>query len=205
MSEMTTTNFEEYVAMKDQRAEAVIPVEGMEGIEIRVRRRLTLEEMYAFVDGVCKSCVSAEGEYYPESYQYALDESLLRYYTDCELPDDATSVYALMYEARDLVKQIKGEIDRNQYQDILIAIERKIEHEVRMAENAVAMSMQRLMAKIEGVSNRLEGVFEGIDNDTMTGIVKTLGAMDESKLAKALNKEQEEAKAGKVIAIPKKG
>lgn len=205
MSEMTTTNFEEYVAMKDQRAEAVIPVEGMEGIEIRVRRRLTLEEMYAFVDGVCKSCVSAEGEYYPESYQYALDESLLRYYTDCELPDDATSVYALMYEARDLVKQIKGEIDRNQYQDILIAIERKIEHEVRMAENAVAMSMQRLMAKIEGVSNRLEGVFEGIDNDTMTDIVKTLGAMDESKLAKALNKEQEEAKAGKVIAMPKKG
>lgn len=205
MSEMTITNFEEYAAMKNQNSEVVIPVEGMEGVEIRVRRRLTLEEMYAFVDGICKSCVSKEGEYYPESYQYALDESLLRYYTDCELPEDAASVYALMYEARDLVRQIKGEIDRNQYQDMLIAIDRKIEHEVHVAENAVAMSMQRLMTKIEDIGNRLEGVFEGIDNDTMAGIVKTLGGMDEGKLAKAINKEQEEAKPGKVIAMPKKG
>lgn len=203
MSKMTITKLEEYAKMNDEPRESTIDVLGMEGIEVKVRHRLSLEEMCAFVDGVCDACVDDDGEYYPELYQLAMDESMVRYYTDCKLPDDASRVYTLLLASGNLLAEIRCNIDAHQFLSMRDAIRNKIERKLRMAESSAALSTQKLLLRIEEIGDKLEGVFSGVDSNALNGVVEKLGSMDEGTLVKAM-REQDKETAGNVIVMPKR-
>lgn len=203
MSKMTITKLEEYAKMNDEPRESTIDVLGMEGIEVKVRHRLSLEEMCAFVDGVCDACIDDDGEYYPELYQFAMDESMVRYYTDCKLPDDASRVYTLLLASGNLLAEIQCNIDAHQFLSMRDAIRSKIERKLRMAESSAALSTQKLLLCIEELGDKLEGVFSGVDSNALNGVVEKLGSMDEGTLVKAM-REQDKETAGNVIAMPKR-
>lgn len=203
MSKMTITKLEEYAKMNDEPRESTIDVLGMEGIEVKVRHRLSLEEMCAFVDGVCDACVDDDGEYYPELYQLAMDESMVRYYTDCKLPDDASRVYTLLLASGNLLAEIRCNIDAHQFLSMRDAIRSKIDRKLRMAESSAALSTQKLLLRIEELGDKLEGVFSGVDSNALNGVVEKLGSMDEETLVKAM-REQDKETAGNVIAMPKR-
>lgn len=203
MSKMTITKLEEYAKMNDEPRESTIDVLGMEGIEVKVRHRLSLEEMCAFVGGVCDACVDDDGEYYPELYQLAMDESMVRYYTDCKLPDDASRVYTLLLASGNLLAEIRCNIDAHQFLSMRDAIRSKIDRKLRMAESSAALSTQKLLLRIEELGDKLEGVFSGVDSNALNGVVEKLGSMDEETLVKAM-REQDKETAGNVIAMPKR-
>lgn len=203
MSKMSITKFEEYAKAQNKDNESVIAVPGMADVEVKVRHRLSLEEMCAFVDGVCDACVDGNGEYYPELYQLALDESMVRYYTDCKLPDDAARVYSLLLAANELLAEIRCNIDAHQFLSMRDAIRNKIENKVRLAENSAALSVQKLMLRMEEIGDKLENVFSGVDSNTLNGVVEKLGNIDEGTLVKAMREQDKEAPAN-VIAMPKR-
>lgn len=119
--------------------------EGDSKFTFEVKYRLNASDTAALVDSVCEGVVDTEtGEYHPELKDYFLRVAVLNAYTNLTLPIDDTS-WNLVYGTPVFAKvvgsdrlpvgfcgwdfdDITSNIDADQYMQILIAIDQKIEY-----------------------------------------------------------------------------
>ena len=158
------------------------------GLKIKLRSIIDLEDMIMFVKYVVDSCFDAEtGEYLPEIKSFALNSAILMFYTNIELPDDAKSQCGLLY-GTDLFEHIFDSdiIDQEQLHSMVEAIDKKIDY-------LSASDAQRLPREFEDTANALtellehvEEIFGGINNadvaETIAGLSK--GELDEEIIAR---------------------
>lgn len=192
----------------------VVPMRGNENVNIIIRRTLPLKDMMQFVENVVSSCVDAEtASYTPEIKEFAIRSEILTTYANFNLPSNVEKQYELLY-CTDVLCQVMEHINNKQLHEIEVAIDARIDHEVKMIETVLAAKTNEMMLRIEAMVEQFEAAFGGINSDDFNGVVKKLSEMDsmtEESIAKAVldvQRNEIEAKTNeseKVVSFPKKG
>lgn len=182
-------------AMKD----TYTPTETFDwnGIEVAVKKNLSLKEMLEFVDSVVKSCFTKDtNTYMPEIKDFATKVCILEKYANFTMPKNIETQYSLVYQT-DAVERVIGYVNPQQFNEICVAIAKKVENLAQANIEAVNKQMNELYGAFDNLQSQFSGLFDGINNDDIRAITGALvnGALDEEKLVKAYTR-QAEVKAG---------
>ena len=164
------------------------------GIEVTVKKNLSLREMLEFVDGVVKSCFSSEtNAYIPEIMEFATKVCILEKYANFTMPSNVESQYALIY-CTDAVECVLPHVNTDQLAEIKHAISKKVENIANANIEAVNKQMTEIHAAFDGLQNQLTGMFDGVSTEDIRAMAEALtnGALDEEKLVKAYMSQTED-------------
>ena len=159
------------------------------GFEFEVKRYLTLYEMMEFAENVASTCfVQDTEEYIPEIWEFAMLYSMVKFYTNLELPDDVGEQYELLSRASGLSSAIYTHINESQYEALIEAINRKIQYRARKEIESTTMAINKTIAKLEGLEESVSKLFEGVDGDMIQQVASAVadGKFDEQKLVSAV-------------------
>lgn len=193
-----------------------IPMPGVEGTDIVIKRRLSLVEMMEFVDSVVGVCVDEDtGEYHPEFYGFAVRANILSMYANFRLPADIEKQYELLYNT-DMVDLVLENIDQDQYGEIEADTRRKIRHKTAMMRSAQGAAVDELMGKVAELLDKINSLaeqnsklYENISPEETAELLKKiseLGDVDERALVHAVFDAQKGTGAEEevVIQFPRK-
>ena len=171
------------------RSVTTVPLAGSENTEIKIRFNLPLGEVLQFVEDVVSSCVDMENATYtPEIMWFSIYSSVLTRYANFNLPTNVEKQYDLIYNT-DAVEQVMPYINKQQYDEIIEAIQARISHECAVMENSAIEKINDLVSRMNAYVAQSEAMFGGVDNADMSSLVRNLadiGKIDEEKLIKAL-------------------
>lgn len=160
--------------------------EETESVKISVKHTLSLDDMLGFVDNVYECCVDiTEGTYMPEVYDFAVRESLIRFYTDFEIAGDLSDKYDLLYST-ELYDNVLDQINQNQFAIACDSAEKKIKYAVDTMTGVAAL---KSMSVLEKLSQSLKEGFGGIDVDNLARLAQRLNGVKDEDLAAELVKE----------------
>ncbi len=173
-------------AMKD----TYTPTETFDwnGIEVTVKKNLSLKEMLEFVDSVVKSCFTKDtNAYMPEIKDFATKVCILEKYANFTMPRNVETQYTLIYQT-DAVERVLGYVNPQQFNEICVAIAKKVENLAQANIEAVTKQMNELYASLDNMQTQFSKVFDGIDEGSISEIINAFGngVIDEEKLAKAV-------------------
>ena len=126
------------------------------GKDITIKKFLTMPETLSFVSDVVDVCYQGEGEvltYMPEVQAYAVQYSLVAYYTNIDLQeneDSAFDVYDFIVQSG-IADVILNHIDLNQYDAMVKAIGSKI----RYINETSAVSIMSEMGALNNAINEI--------------------------------------------------
>lgn len=165
------------------------------GVDVVVKKCIPFEEMMSFVDSVVKSCFTSDNAVYvPEVKEFAVKCNLLDTYANFTLPSNASAKYELIYQS-DIVNIVLGYIDREQFQEILNAIDDKIDNLVQANIFVINQRMNEVLASVEKLRNQFADIFNGVGKDEVIKLVDAManGKFDASELMNAYfeNKRQQ--------------
>lgn len=162
------------------------------GLNIVVKQHLSLSEVAKFVDVCVKACFDSEdGKFTPEAKDPAIRSCIVAFYTNITLPENIESQYELIYHSYILDTIIK-EIDRNQLDAILQAINEKTEHLAQANIEAIYSQMNKEYNALSNLYTQVSEAFKDVspaDIKAFLGAVGKNGNFDEEKIAKACLKE----------------
>lgn len=156
------------------------------GLEISIKRRLSLSDMMRFVDYVVKSCFSEDAVYLPEIRDFAIGCSIIEQYTNIDLPESVEDKYEAI-NGSDIVNVILEYVDMRQFNKILEAIDDKIDAIVQTNISAVTRQINSLYASIEELEKQFEAMFGDVTGEDVTNLIGAItnGKLDEEKLMDA--------------------
>lgn len=167
------------------------------GLTLHIKKCLSLEEMMTFVSDVVSSCFAANtNEYLPEIKDFTTRCCILESYAGIVLPKSLNEKYEMVYSC-DIVSTVAQHIESMQFNAMLAAIDRKIEHQAQSNIEAMNKQMNELIAGFSAIEKNLSGIFDGVDNETITKIAGAIadGKFDENKLVKAFTNNVSSEKA----------
>ena len=111
---------------------------------------------------------------------------LIQHYTNIDLPDSLEERNKFIYET-DIVQTVLNFVNPYQFNEIIRAIDLKIDYMADANIEAINKKMDELYMSFEELSNSLETVFGGINEDSMVDLVNAIkdGRLDEGKLVEA--------------------
>ena len=157
------------------------------GIEVTVKKTLSLKEMLEFVDSVVKSCFAKDtNTYMPEIQDFATKVCILEKYANFTMPSNVESQYVLAY-CTDAVECVLSRVNQEQFDEINYAICKKIENLAQANIEAVNRQMHELYGAFDNLQNQLASLFDGVNNDDIKAVTAALanGSLDEEKLVAA--------------------
>ena len=154
---------------------------------LNVKRYLSLGEAMLFVDYVVKGCYGSNGEYMPEIRNFLTDCAILAFYGGLTLPEDIQERYDMVTRGKKLTLEIKNAVDYDQLVEITDAITERINIINAMNAHQVEQRLNEVVAAFEDVTNKMTGLFGGIDVKDVENVIKAVGdgKVDEEKLMKA--------------------
>lgn len=180
---ITVKEFED-IARKNYVATEVVE---WNGVDIIINRTLSLRDMLEFVDMVVNSCFSEQtGSYLPEIRSFAISMCILEKYANFSMPSDIEKQYELIYRT-DAVKAVVERINRSQLDDIITAIDQKIDNIASANIDAVHSKMSDLCVAFENMQNQMSTLFSGINEEDIKNMTAAMsgGLLDQDKLVKA--------------------
>lgn len=157
------------------------------GIEVTVKKNLSLKEMMEFVDSVVKACFTRDtNAYLPEVKDFIIKVCVLEKYANFTMPNNVESQYALVYQT-DAVDHVFLHINPVQFDEICAAINKKIDNMAQANIEAVNKQMNDIFSAFESLHTQIEKLFEGVDSKDMKAIAGALanGGLSEEKLVEA--------------------
>lgn len=182
-------------------SEKYTPIETFDwsGIEVVVKKTLSLKEMLEFVDGVVKSCFNEDtNAYRPEAKDFAIKISVLEKYANFTMPKNIEAKYDLIYQS-DVVYHILQHINLVQYNEIVSAIDKKVDNLAQANIEAVNRQINELYNSFENLQNSMESMVSGINSEELNKAIMYLskGQMFENdKVAELYNEVKEKAEDG---------
>lgn len=162
------------------------------GMLVQIKTCLSFLEMLEFVDSVVESCFAEDtGMYLPEIKDFATRCAILTKYSNFSLPDGIEQKYNFVY-ASDIVNFVVGYIDEDQFRQMLMAIDKKIEYRAQAQTEKLNQQMNDVVTQIGVLGDNLASVFGGIDGDTISKIAGAIsnGSFDEKKLVQAFSENK---------------
>lgn len=161
-------------------------------IDIEVKYHLTFDEMVDFVDNVVDSCFQDNGEtYIPEFKDYMIREQIIFWYTNIELPENIRDRYNFLYGS-DLISRIIDEaINRNEFNNILQAIDLQIDHMRDVYHMQYKQKIDEIYSSITGITDQVAKLYEDMSDEQLVDLVKAVagmtdGSVDDEAIARAM-------------------
>lgn len=165
------------------------------GLEIEVKRFLTMEEMFDFTNTVFETCFRQDdSSYRPEVKDFIVRSCILDFYTNVEVPDDLKDRYDMVYRYGVIPEAMKY-IDQTQFNAIMAAIDCKIEDKLNTNVERIERDIAEVGRIIDEVKVQFNGIFDGIDNETIRQVAAAIANMniDPAVLAKSVVEARGEA------------
>ena len=177
-----------------------------QGMTFEIKRLLPFTEMIEFVDAVMSLCFSDSYLYLPEVRDFAINSCIIDYYTNMDLIDDVDTRYNTIY-CTNLIEQIKKEINIEQLEKILDAIDEKIDYRVNTNIDALLSQVDNIVQSLEDFTQKMQSSFAELTPDDIKDFVTSIGSigsntLDEEKIVKAYlnnakkDKDEQEGPSG---------
>lgn len=164
------------------------------GLEVTVMRTLSLRSMMEFVDSVVRSCVADDSTgYLPEAKAFAIGINVLTRYANFNLPEDAAHKYDIVCRSG-AVEFVESHIDHRQYEDILNAIDDKLDWILEDVAAGINRRINEALSALEELEGKFGNVFDGVNSEDISNLVKALSAdtgLDTDKLVASYLKAKE--------------
>ncbi|MBR5014248.1 MAG: hypothetical protein IKY16_06545 [Bacteroidales bacterium] len=179
------------------------PMETFEwnGLEVTVCKTLSLKDMITFVNSVVNSCFVGEADVYtPEAKEFAVKTCILEKYANFTMPANAELQYDLIYRT-DIVKTVCAHINMEQLNEILSAIDSKVNAMVRTNVKTMELQIKNVYDQLDQMSDRMQELFGSFSSEDMKNVTTALlgGKMDEEKVVQAFLKHKMTASSGKSV------
>lgn len=173
----------------DQKSESVAT---WNDINIVVKRRVSIEDMSAFVSEVSAACFDKENEFHPEFREFLFKLGVITYFTNINLPKSSAKQFEVVY-ADGLYSTIERHIDEDLLYDIDCAISRKIDYLVKKQVEAINKKLIDQFSSMEGFINQLSGMFDGVTDEDLKRLMDAMpeDGFDEKKIVEAVLDHQE--------------
>lgn len=179
----------DYNVFKVAVAKALEPTTTIQwnGLDINVKKNLSLAEAISFVESVVASAFGTDGTFLPERIDAAILICVVGFYTNIELGDDIEEMYELINGSA-IVDMLLERINQRQFDKIINAIYKKIDNIVSMNIHDVTEQMNEMRTAFENIGTSMSALFDGIKPEDMNGIINALssGVIDEKKLVEAI-------------------
>ena len=159
------------------------------GMDVTINKTLFMDDMLNFVDSVVNSCFDAQtGEYRPEAKDFAMRVNIMTRYANFTLPErniDHQYNIAVMSGA---VEMIMDHINMAQFNQILSAIDAKIDHRASMNIQVLTKKFDDVITEFESLQDKIGSMFTGLSPDDLKKIAETLanGNFSEEKIVEAM-------------------
>lgn len=157
------------------------------GVEITIKNTLSFKEVLSFVDSVTKSCFTTDnGSYLPEVKEFVIKCCILEMYANFAMPINVERKYDLVY-CTDAVNVVMENINRVQLDEIIEAINDKIDNIAQANIEAVNKQMNELYSAFDNLQEQMTGIFAGIGTDEISKLIGAISGdkFDEDKLIQA--------------------
>lgn len=157
------------------------------GVEITIKNTLSFKEVLSFVDSVTKSCFTTDsGSYLPEVKEFVIKCCILEMYANFAMPINVERKYDLVY-CTDAVNVVMDNINRVQLDEIIEAINDKIDNIAQANIEAVNKQMNELYSAFDNLQEQMTGIFAGIGTDEISKLIGAISGdkFDEDKLIQA--------------------
>jgi len=158
------------------------------GVDILVKRNLTLSEMMQFVDVAIKGCFNADlTEYHPEARDFALRLAVVAFYTNLSMPANYEKAYDILY-CTDLIASIFERVDKRQFDVISNIIDEKITLATDVDAAMVRKEIGEMNAAFGDLQRTIGAYTEGIDMDDVKNMISAIsnGEFDTSKFVETV-------------------
>lgn len=149
------------------------------GLNVRVKRRLSIGEVMSFVDTVYDICMhNWTGGYMPELKDFAIKSCTIAMYTNITLPKNGEKQYdyicALSDDEDSLFDEIDTVIDVVQYDNMMDAINEKIKLGVRTGVEDISAKISDVCNVIESMQSQIDNVFNGVTPEQLTSFMSAM-------------------------------
>lgn len=178
MENIKADAFKEY--MNDHfPAEKIIDVGG---VQVAVKTRLTVDKIIDFVNFVTSNCFQGD-EYMPQLKDFLIRIEIIRMYTNIELPENMSDQYEFVYGS-DLIGQLVDEvINRNEFNNILQAIDCKIAHIEDVSYQEYKSKIDEIYSSITEITNQVSKMYEEMSTDDLTDMIKVMAGMSDGSVS----------------------
>lgn len=157
------------------------------GLEIVIKKHLSLAEVAKFVDVCVKACFDSDtAAYAPEAKDAAIRSCIVAFYTNITLPESIEKQYELIYHAS-ILDSIIPHIDQTQLKSVISAIDEKTDYLVGVNTEVINKQVNDLQNIAANIQNQMSDIFNGISIDDIKKVMSALSdkGLDEEKLVKA--------------------
>lgn len=166
------------------------------GIEIEVKRTLSMTEYFEFVEMIMRAVFSDDGDYNPEAFDIVERIGTIAMCTNIELPKDSAEQYDLVYKT-DLYDWVVERANYGQLCEARGAAQKRIKMIREDKANDIENKMNELKSMIDSINTMLESVSNGLTDDQMQSFVDFINNnnIDEKKLVSAVFDERKRRKS----------
>lgn len=156
------------------------------GVEVHIKKTISLMDMMGFVNEVVESCFDDEGEFMPEIMDFAIKSNVLTRYANFTMPKDLEARYAMIYIS-DAIHLVYSVIDADQINEIMAAIDRKLNHlcsgDIASARN----KLRDIIVKFDEMQDQFGEIFDGLSAEDLSNMFRATSqnGIDEVELVKA--------------------
>lgn len=164
------------------------------GVEVRIKRTISISEMLAFVNDVVTGCFQEGLGFMPELSEFLIGCNILTRYANFNLPSDLEHRYRIV-SGSDAVEFVTPCIDKRQMEEIRCSIYKKLDSLCETRAFDLEQKFRAVMEQMEQITDKTKSMFDGVAPGAMRALVETLatGKVDEEKLVEAYQKHMPRA------------
>lgn len=141
------------------------------GLQVVIKKNLSLEEMMTFANSVVKSCFDqASGAYMPEVKDFAIRANVLDMYTNFTLPKDLSKQYDMVIRSG-AVEMVLNYINYAQFNELVKAIDSKLQNTADANIQAFITKLDNVTTAFSDMQTEMEKMFSGVDTEDIGKLV----------------------------------
>lgn len=151
------------------------------GLQVVIKKDLSLEEMMTFANSVVKSCFDqASGAYMPEIKDFAIRANVLDMYTNFTLPKDLGKQYDMVVQSG-AVEMVLNHINHMQFNELVKAIDSKLQNTADANIQAYITKLDNVTTAFSDMQTKMENLFSGVDNEDISKLVGAIANGDNTE------------------------
>lgn len=141
------------------------------GLQVVIKKNLSLEEMMTFANSVVKSCFDqASGAYMPEVKDFAIRANVLDMYTNFTMPKDLSKQYDMVIWSG-AVEMVLNYINYAQFNELVKAIDSKLQNTADANIQAFITKLDNVTTAFSDMQTEMEKMFSGVDTEDIGKLV----------------------------------
>lgn len=141
------------------------------GLQVVIKKNLSLEEMMAFANSVVKSCFDqTSGSYMPEIKDFAIRANVVDYYTNFTLPKDLGKQYDMVIRS-DIIDTVLNYVNFAQFSELIKAIDNKLQNSADANIQAFIQKLDSVTTAFNNMQEQMESIFSGMNTDDVSKFI----------------------------------